>query len=245
MSHRVRHDVSLSEGSRPASVEARSMLRRSEVLAIAALSLTCLPTLNARSARYAGATSAGFLLPNGWVVSPAGDQVLLADLPLNIIPLADNRHVLVATSGYNWHELSVVDIAKKSVVDHQAIRQSWFGLAVSPDRRRIWWSGGGGNNVHRFQLDGTKLTRQESVPKGAETLIGTRGHGSLSQRNRGRSGTPPSVHARHRSKHDHGPRPGDRKRAEVGRGRSASLRRGASAMAGCSSSRTGPAAWSW
>ena len=34
----------------------------------------------------------------------------LTDLPLNIIPLADNRHALVATSGYNKHELSLIDL---------------------------------------------------------------------------------------------------------------------------------------
>ena len=79
--------------------------------------------------RYAGPTDKGFLLPNGWTLKPAGQHILLADLPLNIVPLADNRHVLVATSGYNAHELSLVDLEQKKVVDHQAVRQSWFGLA--------------------------------------------------------------------------------------------------------------------
>jgi YVTN family beta-propeller protein len=154
------------------------MFRRVGMVAMAAACLSTLAALKAQEApRYAGATSAGFLLPNGWVVTPVGAQVSLADLPLNIIPLADSRHVLVATSGYNAHELSLVDLEKKSVIDRQAVRQSWFGLAVSADRQRIWWSGGGGNNVHRFQFDGAKLTHEESVSKGAETLIGARGHG--------------------------------------------------------------------
>ena len=58
------------------------------------------------SPRFAGPTNQGFLLPNGWTLKPAGEQVPLADLPLNILPLADNRHVLAATSGYNAHELT-------------------------------------------------------------------------------------------------------------------------------------------
>ena len=53
--------------------------------------------------QYAGAIERGFLLPNGWTITPAGEQVALADLPLNIIPLADNRHALAATSGFNAH----------------------------------------------------------------------------------------------------------------------------------------------
>src|SRR5262249_20569094 len=31
------------------------------------------------------------LLPNGWAISPAGRQVPLTDLPLNILPLADGK----------------------------------------------------------------------------------------------------------------------------------------------------------
>ena len=109
--------------------------------------------------RYAGATEKGFLLPNGWILSPAGQHVPLADLPLNIVPLADNRHVLAATSGYNAHELSLIDLQERKVVDHQTVRQSWFGLAVAPEADRIWWSGGGGNVLHAFRLADRHLTR--------------------------------------------------------------------------------------
>ena len=61
--------------------------------------------------------------------------------------MTDSRHVLVATSGYNAHELSLIDLGKRAVVDRQAVRESWFGLAASPRFNRIWWSGGGGNIV--------------------------------------------------------------------------------------------------
>ncbi len=109
--------------------------------------------------RYAGAAAEGFLLPNGWTLKPAGEQIPLADLPLNIIPMADNRHALAATSGYNAHELSVIDLREKKVVDKQTVRQSWFGLAVTPEADRIWWSGGGGNMLHAYLLADHRLTR--------------------------------------------------------------------------------------
>ncbi len=108
--------------------------------------------------RTAGPTDGGFLLPNGWTVSPAGDQVALTDLPLNIIPL-DSRLALVATSGYNDHELSLVDLDARKVVDAEAVRQSWYGLAVDRKGGRVWWSGGGGDRLHAFRLDGRALTR--------------------------------------------------------------------------------------
>ena len=65
------------------------------------------------------------------MVSPVGDQVPVADLPLNILPLPDRRHILVATSGYNAHELSLIDLEKKAAVDRQAVHESRFGLAAS------------------------------------------------------------------------------------------------------------------
>lgn len=109
--------------------------------------------------RYAGATEKGFLLPNGWTLKPAGEHVSLADLPLNIIPLPDNRHALAATSGYNVHELSLIDLQERKVVDHQTVRQSWFGLALAPEGDRVWWSGGGGNVLHAFRLADRHLSR--------------------------------------------------------------------------------------
>jgi len=110
--------------------------------------------------RYAGPTSdQGFLLPNGWTLKPAGQHIPLPDLPLNILPLADNRHVLAATSGYNAHELSLVDLLDRKVVDRQAVGQSWFGLVTTPQADKVWWSGGGSDVLHVFHLAQSRLTR--------------------------------------------------------------------------------------
>jgi YVTN family beta-propeller protein len=126
--------------------------------------------------QYAGHTERGFVLPNGWVLNPAGEQILLADLPLNILPLGDNRHVLAATSGYNTHELTLIDLASKTIVDRQAVQQSWFGLAASPDWRQIWWSGGGGDLLHTFQLEDRHLKRTSGPepPRRRESREGPR-----------------------------------------------------------------------
>jgi hypothetical protein len=56
--------------------------------------------------KFVGPTDKGFLLPNGWTITPVGKQIIITDLPLNILPLSDNKHVLVATSGFkntNYH----------------------------------------------------------------------------------------------------------------------------------------------
>jgi len=109
--------------------------------------------------RFAGPTAKGFLLPNGWTITPVDKQVTLTDLPLNIIPLGDGKHALAATSGYNKHELALVDLAGQKVIHKEAVRQSWFGLVLDGKANRIWWSGGGGNMVHAFELKDYQLVR--------------------------------------------------------------------------------------
>jgi len=106
-----------------------------------------------------GQTKNGFVLPNGWTLTPAGKHVTLTDLPLNIIPLSDGKHALVSTSGFNNHALSLVDLAGPTVVAKQTVKQSWFGLAHS-DGGEVWWSGGGGVvGLHTFTLRGKDLKR--------------------------------------------------------------------------------------
>ena len=108
---------------------------------------------------YAGPTDKGFLLPNGWNLTPAGKHVELTDLPLNILPLAAGKHALVATSGFNKHQLSLVDLNACKILAQQTVKQSWFGLALAPDQRTVWWSGGGAGMLHTFQLEGSNLKR--------------------------------------------------------------------------------------
>jgi YVTN family beta-propeller protein len=119
--------------------------------------------------RFPGRLEKGFLLPNGWTVTPVGDQVIVKDLPLDIQPLADGKHALVATSGYNAHELSLIDLETKSVLAVVPVRQSWFGLAHDADTGRVWWSGGGNGMLHELKLEGSSLKREgESEPEKAK-----------------------------------------------------------------------------
>jgi YVTN family beta-propeller protein len=113
--------------------------------------------------RPPGTVADGYLLPNGWTISPAGEQITVNDLPLNIIPLADGQRALVATSGYNTHELSLIRITDKTVLDKESVFQSWFGLAVSPTADRVWWSGGGADLIYDFQLKGDDLIRVNAL----------------------------------------------------------------------------------
>jgi YVTN family beta-propeller protein len=106
-----------------------------------------------------GPTKDGFLLSNGWHLTPAGKHIITTDLPLNIIPLKDGVHALVGTAGFNPHQISLINLATGKVVASETVIQSWFGMTLSSDEKKIHWAGGGNNIIHHFNLDGKTLTR--------------------------------------------------------------------------------------
>jgi YVTN family beta-propeller protein len=144
------------------------MKRRIVVFSVALLATACLPLLGEDKPQFPGPKAGSFLLPNGWTISPAGDQVALTDLPLNIIPLADNKHALVATSGFNAHELSLVNLHDKKIVSKSTVRQSWFGLAHDASTGKVLWSAGGAGNIHAFDIKDGALTQ---ITKEAEPVL--------------------------------------------------------------------------
>lgn len=138
-------------------------LRARLPLVVATLLLLTAAAVDAKppQATKPGPVEGGFLLPNGWTITPAGVHLPLSDLPLNIAPLTDGRHALVTTNGFNAHELSLVDLVDRRVVAKLTHPQSWFGLAVSSAEDRVWWSGGGGKNIHGVQLNKLLLSKAE------------------------------------------------------------------------------------
>ncbi len=99
----------------------------------------------------AGPSESGFLLPNGWRLTPAGKHVLLTDLPLNILTSSDGKYAFVATSGYNTHELTAIELATGDKIATAQAAQSWFGLAADSKLGRFWWSGGGEGSLHHLR----------------------------------------------------------------------------------------------
>jgi YVTN family beta-propeller protein len=135
------------------------MPRFGVLFAMVATVLCVLPLQSQEKPRYAGPIKDGYLLPNGWTITPAGKQVGLNDLPLNIVPLTDGKHALVATNGFNPHTLALVDLTTQQIVNSVTTRNSWFGLALSPGQDKVWWSGAGAGVLHTFDLRDHKLTR--------------------------------------------------------------------------------------
>jgi YVTN family beta-propeller protein len=97
-------------------------------------------------------------LINQRLITPAGRQSLLGDLPLNAILTPDGHHLLVANSGAGPQSLQVVDTASGAIVQEIKYFSAtgpdsvFVGLAYSPDGKRVFASGGGSNVIHTFSV---------------------------------------------------------------------------------------------
>ena len=54
------------------------------------------------------------LLPNGWWLSPAGEQIRLGDFPMNAALSEDERYLAVSHSGQSKAEIWLMDLKNKS-----------------------------------------------------------------------------------------------------------------------------------
>src|SRR5579871_6752549 len=71
-------------------------------------------TAKARTDRP-GATGEGVLLPNGWVLHPAGRQIPTGDLPLAMAVAPDGENLLVTTGGYAPCRVLTIDTENEQV----------------------------------------------------------------------------------------------------------------------------------
>src|SRR4051812_31511594 len=55
------------------------------------------------------------LLPNQWLLRPAGKHVVVGDFPANIAMHPSGRWIAVLHCGYGPHEVITIDVAKNAV----------------------------------------------------------------------------------------------------------------------------------
>ena len=95
------------------------------------------------------------LLPSGWRIHPAGRQVRVGTLPLNLLSLADGS-VLVTDDGWGENGLIAIDPATGAVTWRRPLPAAWLGLAHTGSARAdtAWVSGGATNRLYRFVREG-------------------------------------------------------------------------------------------
>ncbi len=103
------------------------------------------------------------LLPNQWVLRPAGRQVELGNFPVNVAVHPRGHYAAVLHSGYGQHEIAVVDVKAAKVTMRLPVHETFYGLAFSRDGRRLYCSGGGDEVIHVFDFHDGTLTNEQAL----------------------------------------------------------------------------------
>ena len=124
-----------------------------------------------------GPKADGFvLLHNQWSLHPVGQQVELADFPINVALHPNGQFAAVLHSGVSTQEILVVDIPSAVVAFRTNIHEAFYGIEFSKDGRKLFCSGAGDEVVHCFDFQNGVLSnhatiklreaRQRGVPAG-------------------------------------------------------------------------------
>src|SRR3954454_3459189 len=105
------------------------------------------------------------LLFNGWGVTPAGEQVRVAQLPLKMLVTPDGKRLAAVSGGYGEHGLTLLDMTNKRVTQFLPVTEAWNGLAFSRDGRRIFVAAGQDATIHVFRYaEGTASADRVITP---------------------------------------------------------------------------------
>lgn len=83
------------------------------------------------------------ILPVGWKISPAGQQVKLpGDMAMKIVVSQDGKHAFVNTAGWHDHSVNAIDLASGKIVSTVNVGKDWAGMALNPKTNELFVSGG-------------------------------------------------------------------------------------------------------
>jgi DNA-binding beta-propeller fold protein YncE len=126
---------------------------------------------------WPGMTKAGsVLLPNGWSLKPAGRQSALGDFPVLIVENPKTPVMAVLHAGYGEHEVMLISTVTGKTQSRVAVKETFSGLAWSPDGRRLFVGGAFDEVVYAFDHADGLLSNKQSLQYPA----GDRGKGCVS-----------------------------------------------------------------
>ena len=126
------------------------------VLLLASFATADDPKPTPRERVLPGLRKDGFVqLPNQWALKPAGRQVSVGDLPVNIQVHPTGQFAAVLHCGYQTHEVVILDLNPRQtrVVSRVTIPQGFYGLAFDPDGKQLYASGGEFDVLHVWDFD--------------------------------------------------------------------------------------------
>ncbi len=93
------------------------------------------------------------LLPNGWILSPAGSSIDLGDLPLGMQVSPDGKFAAIVNSGEGKQTISIVDIRAQRLIQTLPIKKSWMGVRFNGQGNRIFVTAGNDNGIHEYAFE--------------------------------------------------------------------------------------------
>lgn len=101
-------------------------------------------------------------LPNGWDLTPAGNNIPLGDLPLNIAISPSQKLAAITNNGQSIQTIQLVNIKKGITTDSVIIGKSWLGLAFSANGKQLYASGGNDNIIIRYEIRKNKFSTADT-----------------------------------------------------------------------------------
>lgn len=106
------------------------------------------------------------LLSNGWKLSPAGEQIAVGDLPLNMVISPDGKYAVLTNNGAGKQSVQVLDIANNQVVQTVALSKAWLGISFYDKGRKLAVSGGNDSKVYLYNFNSGSLQLADSIVLG-------------------------------------------------------------------------------
>lgn len=103
------------------------------------------------------------VLPNGWTLSPAGKQLPLGDLPLNIVVSNDKSMLAVTNNGQGYQSIQLFDLKADTQLAKINIEKSFYGLAFTRNNKFLYAAGGNDNRILKYDVSQKKLTLVDSI----------------------------------------------------------------------------------
>jgi YVTN family beta-propeller protein len=123
-------------------------------------------SLNAISQHLPGKEKDKILLPNGWSLSPAGRNLPLGDLPLNITVSSSKKYIAITNNGQSTQSIQLIDPLNEKLLDEVVVAKCWVGLKFSTDEKYLYASGGNDNWILNYAIKDDKLILTDSIALG-------------------------------------------------------------------------------
>ncbi len=122
------------------------------------------PLLAAPKGELPGKKPSGeVLLPNGWRIHPAGEQVEIDVGALGVAQSPNGTRLAVLHCGVPKHSVMLIDAPNRRILHQQPIAKGWVGICWSNDGRRVYVSGGSDDVVRVFRAGVARLIEEGNV----------------------------------------------------------------------------------